>query len=278
MSQPYLQGPALVMACSSGQGAIVVVEGETFQEDRWFYSQWFDDRAREVSFFPQNGWTKVVSAVADLLQQLPAHRQVFGIVDRDFAPDAVIALQEQQKPVDHVFRTTCFTVENYLLSPVGWLKVVQTLTRGSPPVGWQTDADVKAKIDAAYVRCVDLAAFNYTVRREYDRQPGGGIEYKKHPLAVIAPENELLRWGASRGARALDQEYQRNKTMIQALPPASLPKWITGKAVLKVFLEDFAIKSVPHENLKSIYIDKHPSPPPDITAIVTRIIERGGQP
>ena len=66
MTQPYVQGPALVMACSSGTGAIVIVEGETFQEDCWFFGQWFGDRAREVTFFPQNGWMKVRAAVAEL--------------------------------------------------------------------------------------------------------------------------------------------------------------------------------------------------------------------
>lgn len=44
MSSPYLQGPALVAACSSGQGVIVIVEGETAQDDAYVYGQWFGAR------------------------------------------------------------------------------------------------------------------------------------------------------------------------------------------------------------------------------------------
>ena len=64
MSPAYVQGPALLTACSAGQGAIVIVEGESSQEDAYFYGRWFGARAREVSFFPQNGWQKVRAAVS----------------------------------------------------------------------------------------------------------------------------------------------------------------------------------------------------------------------
>ena len=157
------------------------------------------------------------------------------------------------------------------------------LYRSQPPAGWTSTPDVQAKIDDAYRRCLDLTAFNYTVRQEYDRLPhaGEGIEYKKHPkqLINIDPAVELRDWGARRGApTTLDQEYQRHRAMLSSLPQAEWPTWITGKVVLKVFLEDFPHKSIPHETLKSIYIDKHPSPHAELVALVTRIVERNGQP
>lgn len=280
MIAPYVHGPALLIECSAGQGAIVLVEGETFQEDSWFYGQWFGDRAREVSFFPQNGWGKVVAAVADLRSQLP-NRDVFGIIDRDFADDTSLAQQSASAPIDGAFRTAYFTVENYLLDPAGWLRVLRTLSRGALPVGWQTESDVSARIGAAYRRCMDLAAFNYTVHREHARVSQGAIPYKKHPNAMTSAVADLLAWGATRAPAPptpLDQAYQAHQAMIQGLAPAEWPKWITGKAVLKVFLEDFAIRSIPHEILKSLYINAHAQVPPDLDALVTRIVERHGDP
>lgn len=278
MSAPYPQGQALVTACSAGQGAIVIVEGETHQEDAYFYGRWFGDRAREVSFFPQDGWQKVIAAVADLRNQLPS-RDVFGIIDRDFAPDSVIDHQQQSKPAAGVFLTHQSTVENYLLASEGWLSVLQVLSRGEPPAGWQTVADLRAKIGVAYKDCVDLTAFNYTVRLEYDRVPRDGIEYKKHPKAVVNPGAELKAWGLPRGAPVpLDQEFVRHKQMLDALPDSEWSKWIPGKPVLKVFLEGWPYKGVPHEMLKSMYIDKHTYVPTDLSGLIKRIVERGGEP
>jgi hypothetical protein len=50
----------------SGIGVCIIVEGETELEDAWFYKQWFDYRAKEISFFPQDGCEKVENAVAAL--------------------------------------------------------------------------------------------------------------------------------------------------------------------------------------------------------------------
>lgn len=278
MRQRYLEGPALLADCASGRGAIVIVEGEFYEDDAYFYGRWFGEQAREVSFFPQNGWKRVVDAVAELRQALP-HRQVFGIVDRDFADEALIAQQALQTPPDGIFRTQLYTLENYLLSPAGWLQVVRLLGRGGLPAGWQTVEDVQARIEDAYRQCMRLAAFNYTVRQECDRQPGDGIEYKQHPKGLIEPEVKLLQWGEARRAPlGLEQAYQQNCARIHALPAAQWPVWITGKAVLKVFLEGFAIRSVPSEMLLNLYINSSPVAPDDLAAIITRIIQHRGAP
>lgn len=49
----------LEVALSRGQGIAVIVEGNSYQDDPWFYGQWFGDRAQEATFYPQNGWYQV---------------------------------------------------------------------------------------------------------------------------------------------------------------------------------------------------------------------------
>ncbi|MCP3059786.1 DUF4435 domain-containing protein [Myxococcus sp. K38C18041901] len=275
----YQQGQALLNACAAGRGVIVMVEGETPQHDPFFYKRWFDARAREISFFPQNGWSKVVLAVTELRAQLPA-RPIFGIIDRDFADDAVLQTQATALPADGVFRTGLCTLENYLLVPSGWLRVVNLLYRNSPPVDWSSEADITKRIVDAYRRCVPLAAFNMTVAKEYERLPQDGISYKMHPDAVVAPEGELKTWGLSRSPPLpLEQVFLSNLQKIQSAPQSELEKWVTGKAALKVFLQSMPPKArVSHDHLVSLYLDGYPTPPSEIHALVTRIIDRGGQP
>ncbi|HSN98492.1 MAG TPA: DUF4435 domain-containing protein [Candidatus Nanopelagicales bacterium] len=282
MSGRYLQGQALYHACASGRGVIVMLEGETPQEDPYFYERWFGARALEVSFFPQNGLGKVVSAVRDLRVQLP-HRQVFGIVDRDFADAALLSSQASALPGDGIFRTSCFTIENYLLEASGWLRVVQLLRRGVCPPGWSSEAELRSQIEAAYRRCIPLAAFNYTVRMEYDRLPRDGIGYKEHPDAVQEPEARLDDWAATTGRsppQPLSQMYSAHLQRLQALDPAEWPVWISGKAVLKVFLKSFPCPSgnVSQDILVNLYLEKQPQPPSEIEALVNRIVDRAGHP
>jgi hypothetical protein len=44
MGESYPQGEALLAACRSGRGVIVIVEGERYDEDAWFYDRWFAAR------------------------------------------------------------------------------------------------------------------------------------------------------------------------------------------------------------------------------------------
>jgi hypothetical protein len=89
MSGPYVQGPALPTECAAGSGVIVIVEGETYQDDYYIFTRWFGGRAREVSFFPQNGWKKVVvNLYLDKCPRPPPEIEllVTRIVDRNGNP------------------------------------------------------------------------------------------------------------------------------------------------------------------------------------------------
>lgn len=36
---------------AAGSGVCVIVEGQTEQDDAWFYNYWFNDQARDITFF-----------------------------------------------------------------------------------------------------------------------------------------------------------------------------------------------------------------------------------
>ena len=91
---------------AAGSGVCVIVEGETEQDDPWYYNKWFSDLAREVTFFHQDGWLQVVTAVAQL-RQLLGEKKVYGIIDRDFETPVYAPF-----PPDGLVRTQKYTLEN----------------------------------------------------------------------------------------------------------------------------------------------------------------------
>lgn len=275
----YPDGPALLTAARAGQGTIVIVEGESPQEDQYFYTRWFGDLALQVSFFAQNGWEKVVTAVADLRLQLPA-RKVFGIIDRDFTSAVELAIQDVVLPPSGILRTRKFTVENYLLNPEGWASVLRKLTRGVPPLGWTTNLEIEQRILEAYQDCLPLAARNAVIHDEHLREPTGGLRYHEHPRAALQnpPDAELLAWQSTRPTAPpmrLDEVYRQRLAALQASGLADREELVTGKAVLKVLLEKLGQATrlkVRHDLFISLYIDSFPAPPPDLKAIVDRLL------
>jgi hypothetical protein len=136
-----------------------------------------------------------------------------------------------------------------------------------------------AQIAADYRACLPLAAWNYTVRMECQRLPREGLRHVEHPKALPAdPAAELVAWGASRGTpRPLDQCYAEQLERLEATAPEEWPRWVTGKAVLKLFLERFPVESGPRPAsgpLINLYMNQHSNPPVEHMALVRRILQR----
>ena len=77
------------MLIRSGRGMAIIVEGETYADDAFFYGRWFGGQAGQISFYPQDGWPQVVTAIRALRQRISASRvqmPVYGIIDRDEMP------------------------------------------------------------------------------------------------------------------------------------------------------------------------------------------------
>jgi hypothetical protein len=280
MRTPHLQGGALLAACAAGQGALVVVEGEHRQDDEWFFGQWFGQLGPQITFFAQNGWERVVAAVADLRAKLPRHA-IFGIVDGDF----VESVHEPSLNTG-IHRLPRYTLENYLLEPYGWFRVIERITRGSLSEGWRSVEDVERRIDDAFGECLPLAAFNRTAFDENARQPLDRLGYRGHPDAFgkTSPQAVLEVWGEHRGApRPLPEVFAEHLARLRASTREVWHGEVTGKVVLKVFLNTLMrqanLPTLQHDLLCSMYLAQQPDPHEDLEAIVDAILvaaARGG--
>lgn len=267
---------ALLERARAGAAALVVVEGETRNDDPRVYGRWFGYLARELMFVHQDGHRQVKKAVAYLREHAPG-RPVFGLIDRDFTSRDETDVDEA---LEHgLFRTGWYTLENYLFADVdAWVWIVETLTR-EPPEGWRTAAELQTRITAAYRRALPVAAWNRVVCDECRRAPGAGKSpgYQRHPDAIN--ENTLQRltqWGQDREApRSLRECFAARLATLEAMPSDAWPVHVTGKVVLNIFTQEFpALHNAKDkaEALRGLYIQRQSAPPPDLAAIVDTML------
>jgi len=267
---------------SSGSGVCVLVEGETELEDAWFYNRWFGDRAREITFFPQDGWERVVAAVAELRARL-GPKYVYGILDRDFEdPPAYPPV-----PADGILRTSKYTLENYLLDPDCWYRYVRPLTLRTPKPGWNTPVEVRATIEGLYQECLPLSAYNWTLRQaqHLDKAAFLGLrdadkEYKEHPKALenLRDVSAYLRSLQEQLGIAddLGQTYTDRLSYLQTLALADLEKLVSGKYVLKLLQERFPLRlsgNQAWDDVLGAYLHGCPDPHPDLVNLVELILQ-----
>lgn len=269
----YPKDEILLATCRAGLGKIVIVEGESIDQDPYYYGRWFGDLARELTFLPQNGCDQVVKAVAYLREHLPHARTVYGIRDRDFQTHTDPG---DSMPADGVLWPARFTMENYLLEPEGWFEVIKLVHRSARPPGWDSVDDLRERILDAYRKCLTVSAFNLTVKQEYARLPGdptgAALGYKHHPSSVNdATLAQLDAWGTTRGAPPLREHYDAELRRLSSAPLSEWQHRVTGKAVLKVFHNSFPDVNARHL-LDNLYLDKYPNPPDDLARLVQRIL------
>jgi hypothetical protein len=144
----------------SKTGVCVIVEGQTDLDDPWFYNQWFGGDARRFTFFPQDGWEKVIEAVTQLRLTVGQHH-VYGIVDRDFEPN----LSYVPFPSNGILRTRKYTLENYLLNPAYWYEYIRPFTTRYPKPEWDSIDKVRQRIEEYYRMCLPLSAYNWTLQQ-----------------------------------------------------------------------------------------------------------------
>lgn len=267
----------------SGAGVCVIVEGETEQDDAWFYNQWFGDRAREITFFPQNGWTEVINAVTTLRTTIGS-KSVYGIIDRDFVPN----ITYPPLPPDGILRTPKYTLENYLLDPDCWFQYIRPYTRRTPKPGWNTLEEVIVTIENLYRVCIPLTAYNWTLfeARNQNYQnfitlPSPQKTYKEHPKAIAEIGDVPAYLQGIEAAMGLTGDYlgwrYTNLTTIMARSSlSSLEQVISGKYVLTLLKEQFPLRISGRQTWDDIlgaYIDTCPTPPEDLRLLVDLILQ-----
>lgn len=266
---------------ASGSGVCVIVEGQTEQDDAWFYGRWFGDRAREITFFPQDGWQHVMDAVAELRVRLGG-KAVYGIIDRDF--ETVVGAE----PFPHlgVLRTPKYTLENYLLEADCWFKCILPYTLRTTKPGWQTPGQAQTTIRNLYQQCLPLSAFNWTLKQARTADPAGFAtlpdrdgEYREHPKALIGlgDGSGYLRNLSTRLSLAADlgQMYEERLAYLQGLSHDRLDEVISGKFVHKLLFEQFPLKlsgERSRDDMLSAYLFHCPHPPADLRHLVAAIL------
>lgn len=267
---------------TSGGGVCVLVEGETDLEDAWFYNAWFGSRAREITFFPQDGWEVVVGAVADLRARVGA-KHVYGILDRDFEEAPVHLLL----PADGILRTPKYTLENYLLDPDCWYRYIQPLTLRTPKPGWNSPEETRATIEGLYRECLPLSTFNWILRHArildyaaFKKLRDADREHKEHPKALENVRNvsAYLRGLQEQMGIAddLGQMYDDRLAYLQTLPPADLEGIVSGKYVLKLLRERFPLRlsgNQAWDDVLGAYLHGCPDPHPDLVDMVELILQ-----
>ena len=228
----------------SRSGVCVVVEGETELDDAWFYNYWFGDHAREITFFPQNGWEKVVDAV-QILQSTIGPKQVYGIVDRDF----ISMVANDPTPDNGILRTPKYTLENYLLDPECWFRCIQPATLRTPKPGWATVEEARASIEALYQECIPLSAFNWTLRQlrtnapeQFQRLLDKDRIYVEHPKALTNRGDIQAHFRRIQSATELEDDlsdlYVARLESLKSLSHTMLEEVVSGKYVLHLFLRE----------------------------------------
>jgi hypothetical protein len=280
----------LEVTVRAGRGVAVIVEGENAEEDPWFYGQWFGDRARQVTFFPQDGWTRVIDAVAELRRRCP-DVPVYGIIDRDFAEDEAL---DADYATLGILRTASYTLENYLLDPTCWAAVFRLIFRrqGGAPDGWDQAELVQGHIEAAYRSCLDLAAHNRVIKYVWDSYRELAIaaaerdrSYRDHPDAFkeIHAAARLVALGAQIGCpEDLGARFAAVRATVERAGLAGWQQMVSGKYVLHVLQSRFPLLPGAGRfglsHYLNLYLDRCPEPPVDLTRIVERIIADAAHP
>ena len=201
---PYPLLDDLELQVRAGRGVAVIVEGESAEDDAWFYGQWFGNRAREVTFFPQDGWQQVTGAVTSLRERCP-EVPVYGIIDRDFTEEAGSTPNSRRRPADSALHAGELPARPGLL---GARFSRHFRASGAAPNGWDEPDRVSAYIADAYRACLDLAAYNLVVKhacvtyRDMTMQtPERDRTYRDHPDAFreVPPDVKLAAWAERMG-------------------------------------------------------------------------------
>ena len=269
----------LAIALSVGQGVAVIVEGDSNEDDPFFYRRWFNHRQGEVSFYPQNGWAQVITAVTALREQ-DLRVPVYGIIDRDFC-----AAHDLDKDFESlgILRTPRYTLENYLLDPECWAATFQLIFRNPAALqGWEQPEFVTRQINDAYQACCGIAAHNWvvhTITPHYESLPSfQSRNFLKHFKAYTDDHSigtALQSWQSQLNASEdLREMFHTRLTFLRGQDAAFHEMQVSGWHVLRYLHDKF-----PHgkttfslDHYLTLYLEKCSSAPPDLTVLIEQIL------
>lgn len=278
MSYPSID--QLVVSVQAGSGVAVIVEGESAREDAWFFKQWFGGLARQVTFFPQDGWQAVTRAVGELRRLLP-HMPIYGIMDRDFIDDdSVYVHGHTMMPADGLLRMPRRNLENYLFEPEGWVTTLRQVMRGEIIPGWSKHGELQAKFDELYERYLPVAAYN-SVLAHLERNYGVGLVHVGHPNAIHERDLEAHFRELAHAHGLTDDLYglfRGRLAAYEALPTSDRSMVVDGKHVLRDFKNSLPspFRGWPEDSLISLYMSARPEAPVELDQLVRFVLADAG--
>ena len=268
----------------SGNGLIVIVEGDDYTQDPFYYERWFG--ASDIAFFPQDGWIQVKSAVETLRTRTRNQRYVYGIIDRDFCSDTELESLFQSSGV---LRTTRYTLENYLLDADTWAAVFRQVYMRDPmrAQDWGDPSAVSARIESAYRANLPVSAYNYIVNdvnvRYPERSRSSTRAYAVHANEATNSATQLRIWQKELGIS--DDLESLFRARLDTLRNATLEEWatcVTGKPVLRS-LHAMMPPSFPGNRrydldlFLNLYMSVTSRAPDDLSRLIDRITEHARQ-
>jgi hypothetical protein len=263
-----------------GHGVAVFVEGESQRDDPYFYGRWFGAESQVFAFFACGGCNAVISAVEQRRQDLP-DVPIFGIVDRDYADEDEWQTFNDDFQQSHVLKMPKFTLENYLLDAECWHKTFMLVFGESPPDDWNSPEANAQQIQQAYMECLSLAAHNWVIKfgnahysEQAARTPERDRTYLETPeaLATRDPAAKLADWGRAIGASEDFAElYRKRLQRLQAISLDELPKFVSGKHVLRSLHRRFPKRQIGLGVYLNLYLDRCPDPHDDLKELLRQI-------
>ena len=270
----YLSLDQLLLKIRSGYGLGVIIEGVTDGDDEWVYSQWFGHLAHLITFYPQDGYSRVYDAVAKL-NYSTKKQLVVGIIDRDFATDLELKAQFEPGYCDHVYRTKRYTLENYLLDPEAWFHIAKLFWRNNLPEGFRSVEECTETINKIYEAFLPAAAYNWMahdISRQY--KPKKHLEYKTMPnLDPEALYLNLLIY--CRNEDLPDPEEFPIRLDILKNNKQMWDQKVNGKMVFDYLLESFPVpRQKPNRHLFVNYYVSSTEAPEELVRLVEFLIKK----
>jgi hypothetical protein len=145
---------------------------------------------------------------------------------------------------------------------------------------------VQVTLLGLYKECASLAAFNWTLRQARLLNPAAfhalrrsDQEYKEHPtaLANLGDVSVFLRGLLPQATLGVDlgQMYQNRLAAIDDMPLADLERVVSGKYVLRLLYERFALRLSGRQawdDVLGAYMFHCPEPPTDLERLVDLIL------
>lgn len=263
----------------TGSGLCIIVEGQTDRDDPWFYRLWFDNEARQFTFFPQDGWPQVETAVAYLREKLGS-KKVYGLMDRDFNN---ISGQEIM-PSSGILMTSKYTLENYYLEPTAWYRYFEKYKRNPERrIGWLTIEDAVSTMTAYYHQCIPVSAYNWILHEikstniaAFTALSPNLQDYLEHPNALqgldLSTRFQKISTQTKISRDDLTAKYSQRLNALDNMSLPELETIISGKYVL-IFLKRPLERYVTNKGWEDVIgeVADYCPPPADIQRLLDSI-------